>query len=57
MTKKTMWKVWFDHPYTDSHIVYTYVFADSEKEVLQKAHSLDMRYEFAELVEKNNFKE
>lgn len=51
MTKKTMWKVWFNHPYTDSHIVYIYVFADSEKEALQKSHSLDMRYEFAELVE------
>ena len=52
MIEKTIWKVWFDHPYTSSHIVYTYVFADSEKEALQKAHFLDTRYEFAEPFEK-----
>ena len=55
MAKKTLWKIWFDHPYIDTHIVYTYVFADSEEEARQKAHSLDMRYEFAELVEKEYF--
>lgn len=46
-----IWKVWYNHP-LDGSEVWTYVFANSFDEAMKKAHSLDMRYEFAELVEK-----